>query len=373
MSGDKELEPIRVIEQMQQAMGEGQADQPRLSESFQTALDVLKRSKDIDKKIEQALPGAMIKLENAENDEQRAEANAIIQTLAGDDNPTVRVAVAREVPRWAGMDANAAGMTAYNMAAEGHREVGMTLAEGLYAWLDKDPDVAERVAKKLTKNKGMGVNLALADALPMWAEHHAETTGKIAKKIAKNYNHLNAVTNLLEKTYGEKWRENIETVTGETAEGEDHKRAMAAGLFLKAGEHVKEVKVSLASGLADWAGYNPDAAEEVVDMMVTEAIESPNTHLNHEVNEALLGSLKKLAPDHPRTTARLVAAMAQNPDPAVSDSLVRLLSKNLNVDPNQANDVVQGIEDHPAKGHLIILSRVFDSEGEENLLDQLGL
>lgn len=373
MSGDKEQDPIHVIEQMQQAMGEAQSDQPRLSESFQTALDVLKRSKDVDKKIEQALPGALIKLDNAENDEQRAEANAIIQTLAGDDNPNVRVAVAREVPYWAGMDVKAAGTTAHNMAAEGHREVGMTLAEGLHAWLDKDPDIAERVAKKLTKNKGMGVNLALADALPMWAEHHSETTGKIAKKITKNYNHLNAVTNLLEKTYGENWRENIEAVTGETAEGEEHRRAMAADLFLKAGEHVTEVKVSLASGLADWAGYNPDAAEEVADMMVTEAIESQNTHLNRDVNEALMDSLKKLAPDHPRTTARLAAVVAQNPDPALSESLVRLLSQNLNVDPNQANDVAQQIEDHPAKSNLMILSRVFDSEGEENLLDQLGL
>ncbi len=376
MSGGEEHLTSDVTEQMQQQLPDDSERQisPKLSESFQVALDVLRRSKDIDKKIEHALPGALTKLRDAETDEKKAEANAIIRTLSADDNPNVRIAVAKQIPLWADCDPDLAGETAYHMAAEGDRGVGMTLAEGLFSWMDENPQMAENVAKKLSKNKGMGVNLALADALPMWAEHYSDLTGKIAKKIAKNYNHLNAVTNLLEKTYGENWRENIESVTGETAEGEEERRKLIAGLFLKAGSHVEEVKVSLASGLSDWAGQNPEAAEEVAQILVDDVLEnSNNTHLNKAVNTALFKSLSELAPDNPKTTASLIAVMAQNPDPEVAQSLITLLKDNLNIDPNEASAVAQEIEDHPARNSLIILSRFFDNEGEENLLDQLGI
>ena len=56
MSGGEEHLTSDVTEQMQQQLPDDSERQisPKLSESFQVALDVLRRSKDIDKKIEHA-------------------------------------------------------------------------------------------------------------------------------------------------------------------------------------------------------------------------------------------------------------------------------------------------------------------------------
>tara|TARA_R110002095_G_scaffold50733_11_gene44488 strand:- start:4302 stop:5411 length:1110 start_codon:yes stop_codon:yes gene_type:complete len=341
-----------------------------LSESFELALDQLKRSKNTQKKIDIIIPEALNKIESGDPQEH-AEGNAILTTLAGDADKDVKRALARQLPKWTDLSPESAAQGALKMIEKDDRVVNIALAKGLADWIDKNPDAAEQVAQRLAEHKGMGVNLVLAESLPDWAEHHAHITGSIAKKLAKDYNHLNAVTNLLTKEYGEHWREAMEAEEKSGEKNQDNSRV--ANLFLQAGRDVERIKISLAAGLAAWAGHNPDDAEAVCQALVDEIKLGRNKDVDSNINASLIMSLSLLSEKHPKTTARLAAVIITNPDEDVISDVLEILRDNPDVDPNPAYDAIKDIDNYHGKETLERLTQCHDSKGEANLLDNLGL